>query len=360
METLFGYQYVNFDPEQVEKSGSKIGLEKAISLFQSFPWDEQFAKASAREELKLSSVLPGIYFYKSEKHFLSIYAQDNDGFIIHYEKDNYCDDLFISNNIFGKPENLTVEGIIESFYSDSIESLINVFPKKKEYPEKKCLFEINYRKSKTFRPLLFLLIPLVMVFQGVLESKVFIVSFALVEAVILIFILPNLLLNFSYWKNDSDQSILIDSENNSIEIKKGTCLNKISKHEIVACDFVHVPYSQRGWNEYSYLRLKTTDKTFIVTHFTVDPVELLNLLKIHFKDVEVFYPSLDYEIVSEKEQERIRKTFENRKKEFLDRYSDYPNGKLIEIINDPSKYADYAIAAAKEILGKRNITTVKK
>ena len=87
---------------------------------------------------------------------------------------------------------------------------------------------------------------------------------------------------------------------------------------------------------------------------------MLNFLKIDFKDVEVFYPSLDYEVVSEKEQERIRKTFENRKKEFLGRYSDYPNDKLIEIINAPTKYADYAIAAAKEIMSKRNITAVNK
>ena len=174
------------------------------------------------------------------------------------------------------------------------------------------------------------------------------------------FTLPTLLLNFSYWKNDSDQTILIDLENKFIEIKRGTSLNKISKTEIVACDFVHVRYSQRAWNDYCYLRLKTAYKTFIVTHFTVDPVEQLNLLQIHFKDVEVFYPSLDYEVVSEKEQERIRKTFENRKNEFLGRYIDYPNDQLTEIINDPAKYADYAIAAAKEILSKRNITHVKK
>lgn len=217
---------------------------------------------------------------------------------------------------------------------------------------------IRYGKSILFKPLLFLLImPLPSWF---LWPDKFWDSLIMMEALVLAYLLPILCLNYQYWRNDVNQIVAVDSSQGLVEIKKGTQGFQFSIDEVVACDFVNVRPFQKIHREDAYLRIKTASDTFIITHFTVKPEELLSQLRIPYKDIEVFFPSLDYERLSPKQKEKNQAYFERKKREFLDRYSGFQSIELEEIIKNRGQYADYAVAAAYETLSNRKNNPVNK
>ena len=206
-----------------------------------------------------------------------------------------------------------------------------------------------------FKPLLFLLIMTLLswlIWSDRLDST------AIVATLALAYVLPILYLNYQYWRNDVDQVVAVDSSQGLVEIQKGTQTFHFSIDEVLACDFVNVRPFQKIHREYAYLRIKTASNTFIITHFTVKPEELLNQLRIPYEDIEVFFPSLDYERLSPKQIEKNQAYFERKKREFFDRYSGFQNTELEEIVKNRGQYADYAVAAAYEILSSRKINPV--
>ncbi|GAB3196009.1 hypothetical protein ABID22_001688 [Pontibacter aydingkolensis] len=221
----------------------------------------------------------------------------------------------------------------------------------------KKVYRIKYGKSILFKPLLFLLImPLLswLIWSDRLDS------IAIVATLALAYILPILYLNYQYWRNDVDQVVAVDSSQGLVEIQKGTQTFLFSIDEVVACDSVNVRPFQKIHREYSYLRIKTASDTFIITHFTIKPEELLSQLRIPYEDIEVFFPSLDYERLSPKQVKKNQAYVERKKREFFDRYSGFQNIELEEIVKNRGQYADYAVAAAYEILSSRKINPVNK
>ena len=67
MKATLGYQYFDSDPEEIQKEQVPIDFDRAIELFNSFPWDEQFVGVMKREESHLSSTTPALYFFETEK-----------------------------------------------------------------------------------------------------------------------------------------------------------------------------------------------------------------------------------------------------------------------------------------------------
>lgn len=216
-------------------------------------------------------------------------------------------------------------------------------------------YRIRYSKSILFKPLLFLLIMTILswlMWPDKPDSVVIVASLALA------YILPILYLNYQYRRNDVDQIVTVDTSQGVVEIGKGTQSFQFVISDIVACDFVNVRPFQKIHREYAYLRIKTASDTFIITHFTVKPEELLSRLRIPYEDIEVFFPSLDYERLSQKQKEKNQAYFDSKKKEFLERYSGFQSFELEEIVKERGQYADYAVAAAYEILSSRKVNSV--
>lgn len=219
----------------------------------------------------------------------------------------------------------------------------------------KQVYRIRYGKSILFKPLLF--IPIMTILSWLLwpdkpDSIIIMATLALA------YILPILYLNYQYWSNDVDQIVVVDTSQGVVEIIKRTHTFQFFIDDVVACDFVNVRPFQKILREHAYLRIKTAGDTFIITHLTVKPEELLGQLRIPYEDIEVFFPSLDYERISPKQKEKNQAYFEKKKGEFLDRYSELQSIELEEIVKNRGRYADYAVAAAYEVLKNRKINPV--
>lgn len=352
MKATIGYQYFDSDPEEIHKKETPIDFNQAVELFNSFPWDEQFKGVLKREESDISSTTPTLYLHETEKKFLSISATNDDGFLVHYRDDNRLGELFISNNILEKPEGISVEQFISYFFNSKVEETLELFDFDVE-PIKEVRYELTYNKSKLYRPLLFMLIPVVYIFFDSYDPALILPIILSMSGVIFLFTLPSLLLNFSYWKNDSNQVIIYDPTKKLLTIQQSNETYKIPKSNIESVELVHPRTSQRAFQEYSYLRFKSGDLSFAVTHLTIDPSELLSTLNINFRDIEVFYPSLNLNAETEKEKQNRQNRFEQKREEFLQTYSNWQTEKLEEVVAKTDHYADYAVSAANEILTKR-------
>jgi hypothetical protein len=178
-----------------------------------------------------------------------------------------------------------------------------------------------------------------------------------IEITALLFVLPWWYLSYQYWRNDEGQVVEVDSAKGIITIIKNEHSVQINKSDIINCDHVFVrPFNRSLWRNYAYLRIKTAKDTFIITHFTVRPEELLEKLGFPCEDNEMFFlPNIDYEKTSPKQKQRNQAYHDEKLNEFLIRYDEYESEELVSIVKSQTKYADYAVAAANEILKNRKI-----
>lgn len=354
MKVTFGYQYADFDPDKILKHDGLVDLDKAIHLFHNYPWEKQFEIISKRLDSNISSSYPTIYFYKSETHFLSISASSEQGFLIHYQMDNKFGELFISNDILERPQGISVETIINDFLCDKLQDFLELT----DYdikPTETVHFELRYSKVKIYRPLLWTLAPFIYLLFDYDPIQI-IPVILIMSGIIFIATIPRVHLNYTYWKNDFGQQMTYNPNNRTLMIDQKGKKTEISKTLIKSCDYVHTRPLQRAFKEFSYLRIKTENDTFIVTHLTTNTEELLNLLSINFNDIEVFYPKIDFKIESEKERKKRIDFYEKKRAEFLKTYVNWETKRLEEVISKTDQYADYAISAALEILESRKKT----
>jgi len=358
MDITLGYQYADFDPDDVRRQKGIFDVEKAINLFNSFPWDEQFEKVLRRQESNQSSTAPTIYFYKSENHFLSVSASTDEGFLVFYREGNRFGELYVTNNVLEKPLDLSVEQFIQDFFNDKIEEALQLYEYEPIDDQSETIdLVLNYDKSKLYRPFLFVLIPFIYLFFDYDPVLIFPIVLSMAGG-LLIAVIPRLYLNFTYWKNDSDQKFSYKPKNKILTIIKNRKTIEIPKNEIKSCDLVHTRITQKAFRECSYLRIQTDNDSFIITHLTVNPEKLLQLLNVNFHDIEVFYPKLDFGLETEKDKERNQLNYQQKRTEFLQIYADWETEKLEEIIAKPDHYADYARSAASEILKKRKAVNI--
>ena len=352
MNATFGYQYFDSDPDEIKKEAGSIDSTKAIELFNSFDWDKQFEGILKREESDLSSTTPTLYFYETEEQYLSISATNDEGFLIHFRDNNKLGELFISNNILEKPEGISVEQFIDDFFNHKVGETLELFEFELEAP-KEVRYQLDYNKGRLFRPLLFMLIPFIYLFFDSFDPTLIFPIIIAMSGIILLLTLPNLLLNFRYWKNDNNQTIIYNPTKRLLTIKQQNETYEIRKSEIESVELVRPRTSQRAFQEYSYLRFKSGDLAFAITHFTIDSGELISTLNINFRDIEVFYPSLNLNTETEKEKRDKQNNFEQKREEFLQTYSNWETEKLQEVVAKTDHYADFAVSAANEILERR-------
>ncbi|NEM98945.1 hypothetical protein [Pontibacter burrus] len=225
----------------------------------------------------------------------------------------------------------------------------------------KKVYSIQHGKSVIFMPLLFLLIlPFILGYSAYAYPGNLGTTLIFSGMLMLPYILPELYLNYQYWKNDYNQVLTIDLSKREVEITKGDTTARFSVEEVVSCDFINVRPGTRIYRDHAYLRIKTLDENYIITHLTVRPEVLLGELRLSFNDYDVFFPNLDYEKISSKQKAKNQAYFEGKKHEFLKRYDALQESELEEILKDRGRYADYAVEAAFEILNKRRVNSIIK
>lgn len=348
-------QYAEFHPDQVEKVG-QVDLDQALKIIHSYPWDREFEKIEERTMEDLTSTVPNVSIKNKDKEILIISARDKNNFIVEVLTPTHRGEKIIPINSFDNKQGLTTEDIVTKFYEGTIKKILKLKPltptvtndtgvyKLAEYP----LFVSGLTAG---------ILILILIFDfwanGLTSKALPAVYFV---GVIILFISAQGIVTVQYILNDWGKEVSFDNEGLIIK-QKGNEV-KIKKSDIEQIAVVENDGS-KYLRYYKYARIKTKDgKAFIVTSFIMEPMHIVNKLKVNHKEDSVFFlPTIRLDIQSEKEKQKIKRDKEKKKTEFLENFKDYEDSKLRQIIGDKKSYADYAVEAATEILERRKKIT---
>jgi hypothetical protein len=344
-------QYAEFHPDQVEKVG-QVDLERALKIIHSYPWDREFEKIEERTKEDLTSTVPNVSIKNRDKETLIVSARDKNNFIIEFLTLTHRGEQIIPINSYDNKQGITTEGIVTMFYEGTIKNVLKLKPlppatatdtrvyKLKEYPV--------FMSGLTFGILALILI--IDFWSNGLTSKA--LPGVYFVGLVILMISVDAILTIQYILNDWGKDVSFENEDLLIR-QKGKQI-KLTKSEIEQIAVIENDGS-RHLRNYKYARIKTKDgKVFIVTSFIMDPMDIVNKLKVNHKEESVFFlPTINRSLQSEKQKQKLKRDREKKKIEFLDHFKDFDDSKLRQIAGDKKGYADYAVDAATEILERR-------
>jgi hypothetical protein len=363
MTFTYSVQWAQNRPDEVQTKG-EVTLETAIDYFQQFPWTEQAEIVVQRTNDSITSTPPTLIFTNAKNEHLAIYPANGNGFHVSYETATHFSDIYISNDFTKNPEGNTVEALIEYFFNDCIASTLILSEKPtenfEEMPFKSYLFNSQSTKKTKYLWPLVLSIGLLVVFLY------FLVDYSVYHGTIIgngfyllatpfIISLPTIFLYIHYFLADKYKTLEINTRSEQIIITDRKKTVHIHRKDIQECTVIFVANRRLFWSDFQYLRIKINDTTsFIITCLIADPEEIIGLLKVNYKKTNVFLPVLSKGTLTEKEMVQRKERFQKQKDEFLKVFGSYETGRLQSIADNPDQYAEYAIAAAKELLQKRD------
>jgi len=345
-------QYTDFHPDQVDKIGL-VDLDQALKIIHSYPWDREFEKIEARDKDNLTSTIPNISLKNKDKEILIISALDKDNFIIEFQNDTHSGEMIIPSNSFDNKQGFSTEDLIAKFYDDTLKPVLKLKPiirneidaikvyRLREYP----LFISGFTVA---------ILTLILIFDfgssGFTSKALPAIYFV---GLIILSMSFSALLTVQYLLTDWGKQVSFEQDGSLTIKQKGKDI-KIKRSDIDQIAIVENNTNHRTLRFYKYARIKTKDgKAFIITSFIIEPENLVNKLRVNHKDESVFLPTIDYDILSEKQKENIKRDREKKRAEFLETFMDYQDSKLRQIITDKQSYADYAVEAATQILEMR-------
>jgi hypothetical protein len=354
-------QWADHHPDEAEFKG-EVTLETAIDLFRRFPWEKQLEIAGKRADDNLTSTPPTLIFNHAENEKLAIFALEQEGFYVSYETLTHFAEVYVSHDFTKNPAGFTVEEMIEHFFENKIRTILNSAEKTEKPAESHCSFDIrSTKKIKFLWPViisagltvlfLYFIIDLSVSHDKLIKESLYILLCPWVIS------LPSIFLYSLYYFTDKGKKIELNTETKQLTITDKSQYISISKNDIQECTVVANSNGRAFWSNFQYLRIKISEtQAFIITSLIVDPDEIVELLQVNYKKDEVFFPVIAYDTLTEKEIAKRRMYYEEQKQEFIEKFSSHKTEKLKVIIENPAEYADYAVAAAKEILQKRNIS----
>jgi hypothetical protein len=344
-------QYAEFHPDQVEKVG-QVDLGQALKVIHSYPWDREFEKIEERTKEDLTSSVPNVSIRNGDKEILIVSARDKNKFIIEFLTPTHRGEQIIPINSFDYKQRLTTEDFVTKFYDGTIKKTLELKPitptatnnigvyKLTEYP----LFISGF---------IFGILALILIFDfwtngftsKALPAVYFVGLIILMIGSLAIVTVQYIVYDWGKEVSFENEALIIKQKGKEVKIKK----SEIEQIAVIEND------GSRYLRYYKYARIKTKDgKAFIVTSFIMEPMDIVNKLKVNHKEESVFFlPIINLDIQSEKEKEKIKRVREKKKIDFLENFKDYEDSKLRQIIRDKKSYADYAVEAATEILERR-------
>jgi hypothetical protein len=307
-------QYAEFHPDQVEKVG-QVDFEQALKIIHSYPWDREFEKIEERTKEDLTSTIPNVSIKNRDKELLIISARDKNSFIIEFLTPTHRGEQVIPINSFDNKQGLTTEDIVAKFYDGTIKKVLKLRPSTSTGTN-----DINVYKLREYpmfmSGLIVGVLTLILIFDfwsNGLTSKalpaIFFVGFIIFSLGFSAIVTVQYLLNdWSKEVSFGQEGVTIKQRGKEIKIKK----SDIDQIAVIEND------NHRSLRHYKYARIKTKDgKAFIVTSFIMEPMNLVNKLRVNHKEESVFLPTINLNIQSEKEKKRLNGKEKKRKSSFL-------------------------------------------
>lgn len=345
-------QYADYHPDQVDKIGF-VELNQALKVIESYPWDREFAKMDERAKKKLTSTVPNVTIRNSQNELLTISARDHDSHIIEFVGPMERGELIIPTSRFANKTGVTTADVVSRFYEGLIKESIRLRPAVKLDPiSTESVYKLRdypvFISGLTFAVLTLILV-LDFWANGLTRNALPAVYFV---CAIILSVGFSALLTIQYIATDWGKEVSFGSDG-SITIKTRRDKIILARKDIDQV-FIVENESHRTLRNYKYARIKTKDgKARIVTSFIMEPLDLVNRLRINHREESVFLPTISLDLMTDREKERLKKEKEKKRMEFLEIFGDYEDSKLRQIVRDNKNYADYAVEAAEQILESR-------
>lgn len=285
-------QKVEFDTDEVEELG-EVSLEEALNIFGEFPFEEELRKA---KESEMPSCMPTISFKNENGSELGIWAENEEGFFLHYQNIERQSDFYVSNNITLNPEGLSAEDFIELFFHERIEELLDLTPSEElrvqsdaeinadniPAPQSIYVFEFDRSIMKgyiIYVSLFFILWAGLMLVHDIDGGGIYIV----LKLFLALSWLPGALACYSYWKRNNGVVITIDTDQQTLSYKRKGEQIKF-KRSAIATTEISRAHAWSHFNGLSYIRMVLKDgRHVVITSFITEPEKIAKILHLNYR-----------------------------------------------------------------------------
>ncbi len=263
-----------------------VTREQAIQLFQDYPWQETYDKATK----EVVPAFPVMVFSSATNGELRVTADGLD-FQILLTKDNKVGEEFVSANTGNNSSGTTPEDFIAAFYDGDLhEHLVmqdDVHDNSEERPEKISTSSFNRKSRVSFMaaPALLLLLAgwLVKEFvQGKRPDELFLAIYGF----IMLACVPFTILFFNYYRHDKNRNVTINRDKKEVTIEQNGATVSFSANDIEAC---RVFSGRKMYYAFILFKLKNGNH-YSVTSFTADPSAIAEMLRIQTENVDDLFP----------------------------------------------------------------------
>jgi hypothetical protein len=281
LKFTYNIQKIDFFIDQVEEKGS-VFLEEAIEAFINFPFSEQLKDS---EKYEMTMCLPTISFKSNDGKTLGIWAENGDGFFLHYDNGSHISDFFISNDITVNKSGIDVVEFIESFFNETIEKSLNLVEKKELKSNESKTITFSFNDTKKYKHLFFTFVFFLIALSTLIYDirNDFRIGFY-IHLLFTIFWLPGLIIHISYWLKNKNVKVIINQSEKTIEYIKGNQRIKFNRNEIHLCEINEARSVSAPWNSYRYLWIVLNNqKNIVITNFITEPELIIDSLKLNYK-----------------------------------------------------------------------------
>jgi hypothetical protein len=170
-----------------------------------------------------------------------------------------------------------------------------------------------------------------------------------------VFTLPYHILLLQYFRCNGNSALAFSRKENLLTISRGNSSTSIRPDRITNARLVYKTAGRSFFSGFAYLILEAGPRDrAVITHFLYEDLEgLSKILKIKPKKVPSIYPLIALRRKSDADVAQEATEKQEKMNEFILKWSHKSREELQAIADSKGEYADYAVEAARQLLGRR-------
>ncbi len=127
------------------KDNGIVNLEQSIAYFHNYPFIQQLKEVQEKE---IINRYPKIIFRSEDDKTLTIWIEDQKGYLVSYENEKQFAQFYISNNFNENAEGYSVEYFLELFFNQKIEEKLNLKNKGVQKTNNNQFLTFSFKETK--------------------------------------------------------------------------------------------------------------------------------------------------------------------------------------------------------------------
>ncbi|MCB2408601.1 hypothetical protein [Hymenobacter lucidus] len=354
MEATWGWQYVDFYPDEIREQG-RVSEAEALAAFAAFPWEAQLQKLSQRQREGRTSTLPGVWFRRGSEYLL-LTSPDDLTVLLDYRVGEKHYPGRVSLNWHA--HTLDPEDIIQMFFAGTLPAWPGWNYMEPYVPLAPPPTILSYT-SRSRSPWSALLPPAGVVVLALVLAVVTPLQVSILLGGTLVGLLlfgPAARLNWQYLQGGGQQ-VEVDVVHHQLTLHDRHGTLEFGREQVRDCVVVRTRPRSRSFQGYQYVCFVLTNhQVCVITHHTGPSVAIAEAMGVQYRVEEPGFPSIYFRRLSDAELEVAEQEHQQRILEFERRFASYTDAQLGAIVSEPERYASHAVAAAGQLLQSRTIT----